>query len=562
MGQLILSGNCTGAPLVCDEGLSFWGGVDAETGCIVDAHHPQCGAQLAGRVLLMPTSRGSCSGSGVLLGLALSGLAPAALVFSDAEDVMTLGAIIASRMFDKAIAVLRLTPSEYDAVAASEVVSIQDCIVRTSTGEITLDALDSKRLQLTAEDRSILEGGDVAAALAMEILCIMALSQGAQSFTKISRVHIDACIYASPAFLSFARAMADMGAQVKVPVTMNAISVDYDNWRAQGVPEPFGNAASRLAEAYVEMGAQPSFTCAPYLLEDKPSYGEDIAWAESNAVIYANSVLGARTVKHPDFVDLCAALTGRAPRAGVYVEEGRRPDLVVRLSGIHKNVDDAFWPMLGWLVGKVSPNRIPLIDLGDFLKLNSPSEDDLKAVCAAFGTTSSAPMLHIKHVTPEWELPLAANAETVEITKLDFRNLWHEFNSATEEVNLVALGSPHFSVSECEHLARLIEGKQVKENLHLIVTVGRATLQGIRNSGVEHVLVESGVTVISDLCWCSISEPVFPPDAKVLMTNSGKYAHYAPGLSGRAVRFGSLANCVQVATTGGVSDSLPEWLNG
>lgn len=149
-----------------------------------------------------------------------------------------------------------------------------------------------------------------------------------------------------------------MGGKVRAPSTMNAISVDKANWRAQGVPEDFGDPAARLADAYVRMGCKPTFTCSPYLLDSAPSAGRSIAWARSNAVIFANTVLGARTAKHPDFLDLCIAMTGRAPLSGVYIEENRRPQRIVDVA-LPAGIDDAFWPLVGYLAGKAAPDCIP-----------------------------------------------------------------------------------------------------------------------------------------------------------------------------------------------------------
>ncbi|MCB0992716.1 MAG: DUF521 domain-containing protein, partial [Acidimicrobiales bacterium] len=279
-------------------------------------------------------------------------------------------------------------------------------------------------------------------------------------------------------------------------------------------------------------------------------------WAESNAVVYANSVLGARTVKHPDFLDLCIAITGRAPQSGVYIDANRAPRRIVEVAQ-PEGADDSFWPMLGWLVGQAAPDRIPLV-VG--LERSAPSADDLKAMCAAFGTTSAAPMLHIAGVTPEADLEPVSDADRVEVTADDFEHLWQRFNSGSSEVDLVALGSPHMSQSECDMLAVLLDGRQVV--VDTVVTLGRATLEAIAGSGTHARLTGCGVRIVSDLCWCSISEPVFPPSARVLMTNSGKYAHYAPGLSGRQVRFGSLAQCVAAAVEGRAPSTPPGWLSG
>lgn len=557
MGKLIVPANVGGPVLVCTEGLSFWGGVDARTGVIVDAHHPQHGESLGGRVVLMPTSRGSCTGSGVLLGLTFAGNAPAALVFRESEDILTLGAVIADRMFGNPVAVVRLGADDYDAVSRLDVVTIADGVLTGGDLRIVLDRLTTDALELTEGDRAMLEGqAGPAPKLAMETLCTMAASQGATRLTDVTRVHIDGCIYASPAFLTFARRMADMGARVKVPTTMNAISVDHGNWRSQGVAEEFGDPASKLADAYVEMGARPSFTCAPYLFEDRPTKGEDIAWAESNAVIYANSILGARTVKLPDFLDLCIALTGRAPRSGVYLAENRAPQRIVEVE-LPDGVDDAFWPMLGWLAGQAAPDCIPLIR---GLEQTHPGDDDLKALCAAFGTTSASPMLHVAGITPEADLPVAAGARVVRIGPEDFRKLWAMFNAAPAAVDLVALGSPHFSAPECRAFDAALAGRRVKAGVATIITLGRETLAAITADGTADRLTAAGVRLVPDLCWCSISEPVFPPEARVLMTNSGKYAHYAPGLCQREVRFGNLAMCADAACSGQAAVGGPVWM--
>jgi predicted aconitase len=213
--------------------------------------------------------------------------------------------------------------------------------------------------------------------------------------------------------------------------------------------------------------------------------------------------------------------------------------------------------MLGWLAGQMAPDRIPLLR---GLESARPGEDDLKALCAAFGTTSAAPMLHVAGVTPEADLPPSPDVDTVTIGPADFARVWRQFNAGGGKIDLVALGSPHFSYSECHAFADLLMGRRVHRDVTAIVTLGRATLEAIRKNGTEARLKAAGVTIVADLCWCSISEPVFPTGARVLMTNSGKYAHYAPGLSGRQVRFGSLADCARAAQTGTAPEQMPAWL--
>ncbi|PYG57482.1 aconitase X [Rhizobium sp. UGM030330-04] len=554
----ILAGAAEGKVIATTEALSFWGGVDPATGKVIDVHHPLHGICLTGGVLFMPTSRGSCTGSGVLLDLILTGRAPAALVFCEAEDVLTLGALVAAEMFDRALPVVRLDADNFARFARAAHVSINESTIEADGISLAIAPPATAHLDLKDEDGAMLEGSDgIAARQAMRIIVAMAAQQGASTLVDVTQGHIDGCIYASPANLTFAEKMADMGGKVRVPTTMNAISVDKAHWRAQGVPEDFGDPAARLADAYVRMGCRPTFTCSPYLLDSAPSAGESIGWAESNAVIFANTVLGARTAKHPDFLDLCIAMTGRAPLSGVYLEENRRPQRIVDVA-LPAGIDDAFWPLVGYLAGKAAPDCIPLLR---GLGAAKPSRDDLKALCAAFGTTSASPMLHIEGVTPEAGLAPLETAGTVTISLADMAAGWSLLNEGPEEVQLVAIGSPHASLEECRALAAVFNGRKRHADVAVIVTAGQQVIDAAMQDGTLQSLKDSGVQVLPDLCWCSISEPVFPTKTRALMTNSGKYAHYGPGLSGRAVRFGSLADCVDSALTGRAVSRLPVWLS-
>jgi predicted aconitase/predicted aconitase with swiveling domain len=549
----VLPGVAQGPVIASAEALSFWGGVDPATARVIDARHPLRGVALAGSVLALPTSRGSCSGSGVLLDMAMSGRAPAALVFREAEDVLTLGALAAAEMFGRSLPVLRLSAEAWRALAQAKSVRVGEDAIEAEGLTIPIRPREPVQLALSAADRAMLAGAEgPAAALAMRMLCAIAPEQGARALVDVTRAHIDGCLYASPANLAFAERMAELGARVRIPATMNAISVVRGEWRVQGVPAAFGEPAARLADAYARMGCRPTCTCAPYLLDDAPKAGELIGWAESNAVIFANSALGARTPKHPDFLDLCIALTGRAPLAGVYLDEGRKARRIIEVEP-PEGADDSFWPLVGYVAGRVSPDRIPLLR-----GLHVPSRDDLKALCAAFGTTSAAPMLHIEGVTPEAEGAAAPDADHAAISRADLADAWAALNHGPREVDLVASGSPHASLSECRALADALAGRKAK--IAVIVTAGADVIAAARSEGVIGRLEASGVQVLPDVCWCTISEPLFPRAARALMTNSAKYAHYGPGLSGREARFGSLADCVAAALTGEAPADPPRWL--
>jgi predicted aconitase/predicted aconitase with swiveling domain len=564
--------------LYSDTPLSFWGGVHPATGEVIDRHHPLSGQLIAGQVLAIPSGRGSCTGSSVLMEIILNGHGPAALVLEQPDEILALGAIVAELVFGRQLPVVSLGTESFRQLRGARWVSLQangQLTVSSEPGPGTAlpkaepasppaSSETSHGIDLSPADQAILDGAEGRARqVALQIVLRMAKLQGATELIDVVQAHIDGCIYTGSASLRFACQLRDWGGKVKIPTTLNAISVDQRRWRALGIDPAFGEPASALAQAYVDMGAQPSFTCAPYLLDSAPKAGEDIVWAESNAVVYANSVLGAHTAKYADFLDICIALIGRAPKAGCHLTENRRATLQVHLPAMLVAPDDAFYPLLGYVVGLLAGARIPVIG---GLESARPSLDDLKAFGAAFATTSAAPMFHIVNVTPEApsaQAALGGLQPEVEhhLTLGDLRRAWRELDSATDlQVDLVALGNPHFSETECHSLAELLKGQQRHTNTAIVLTLGRAVSAKAERNGDLAVLAAFGVNVITDTCWCMLEEPVVPLTARVIMTNSGKYAHYAPGLTGRQVHFGSLADCVEAACTGKASGQLPAWL--
>lgn len=572
-GTAFVHGEAFGAIISSDVELSFWGGVDPASGEVIDRHHPLSGQSLTGKILVIPGGRGSCSGTGVILELLLTGKSPLAIVTEREDDILTLGVVVAEEVFGTSIPVVTLDPKDFRHLIEARYARVDGNRIACGDQPEALRDLPRQQdepetvlsgFQLTEADQAYLDGAHgKAAQVAMKIILRMARLQGASRLIDVTRAHIDGCVYTGHGTLRFAQQLRDWGGKVAVPSTLNSISVDYRRWRTQGIDPAFGEPASQLGDAYVDMGVQPTFTCAPYLLDSTPSKGEQIVWAESNAVVYANSVLGARTMKYPDYLDICIALTGRAPLAGCHVDGNRRATLHINLPQL-KDPDDSFYPLLGYHVGLLAANRIPLI-VG--LEQAAPSQDDLKAFGAAFATTSSAPMFHILGVTPEastWDDATGgAELPVIDVTVEDLLRSWNELDSAPDQsVDLVSLGNPHFSFGECEALAALCRGRTKHKNVTLVVTCGRATYEKARDAGLLAELEAFGVQFVTDTCWCMIIEPVIPPAAKTIMTNSGKYAHYGPGLTGRQFRFGSLAACVDTACTGLASGQHPGWLQG
>ncbi|EXA30101.1 hypothetical protein FOVG_18481 [Fusarium oxysporum f. sp. pisi HDV247] len=288
------------------------------------------------------------------------------------------------------------------------------------------------------------------------------------------------------------------------------------------------------------MDGKVSFTCAPYLLETAPKLGDSIAWGESNAVIYANSVLGARTLKNPNMLEILIALTGRAPKAGVYLDENRIAELHIHVQPF-RNIDSSFWPVLGYALGAAASTRIPVITGLEDMK---PSTTTFKAFSAAFATSSSAAMSHMVNLTPE--------APTLEA--VCGGDVPPRISLGWEEL------SPYFTLHEIKDLSILCRGNTKHSGVAVIVTCGRAVHALASQAGYVRDLEAFGVQFLTDTCWCSIEEPIIPKKAKVIMTNSGKYIHYGPGLTGRLFCFGSWEMCAEAAMTGRSTGEPPEWL--
>ncbi len=567
-GIPLVPGRTAGPVLWSDTGLSFMGGVNPVTGTIIDTHHPLHGRSVAGTVLVLPSGRGSCSGSLALFELLMNGHAPRALIFRHPETILTLGVVIAAELFGRAIPVVQVNAAGFVALADVARIRIDEAEIMPDDGpdaapEAWLPPLDAEALALTEADRAMLVGAEgEAARVASRIVARAALLEGADSLIDIEMAHLDGCFYHGPASLDFARRMRDLGARCRVPTTTNALCVDRRRWRDDGVPGALGTASEELAALYVEMGVTPSFTCAPYHLETAPAFGQQIAWAESNAVVYANSVIGARTLKYPDYLDLMVAITGRAPNAGCHLGEGRLARLRIDVP-CPDAPDDAFWPLLGYHVGKIATNAIPVV-CG--LETLPATPDDLRAFGAAFATTSAAAMFHIQGLTPEAETIAQATGPAgpdahVAVTRADLAATWAELNGAgTDAVDLVSLGNPHFSPGEFARLAALCEGRRIAEGVEMIVTCGRDVHALAAAEGHLARIEAFGARVLTDTCWCFIGEPVVPSKAKVILTNSGKYAHYGPAAVGRGFRFASLAGCVEAACTGRAASGLPGWL--
>ncbi len=397
--------------------------------------------------------------------------------------------------------------------------------------------------------------------MAMSILVQMAEVYGAAELMDITAAHIDSTIYIGEAGLEFAERLASLGARVVVPTTLNVSGLDEHHWHEWPVPPDWARNAQRQMVAYQSMGCVPTWTCAPYQTEMRPSFGQQIAWGESNAIAFANSVLGARTERYPDLLDICCAITGRVPAVGLHLTENRAGEILIRLIDVPLPVqgDDSFYPVLGHLMGKVAQDRIPVVT-GLQVK---PSEDQLKALGAAAASSGTVALFHIVGVTPEATTLEAAfqggqPSRTVEVTTDTLRAARRELTTADgDQLDMVVLGSPHFSLAEFKQLVPLLEGRRVHPDVKFLVTSSRAMTLLAKEAGYLATLEAFGGAVTVDTCI--LATPMLPPDVKTLMTNSAKYAYYAPGLLNTHVTFGSLEDCVRSAVEGRVVRDESLW---
>lgn len=418
-------------------------------------------------------------------------------------------------------------------------------------------------LTLSSADEAMRDGAHgEAVAFAMQVILAMADVQRATSLLDITHAHIDSTVYVGEATLEYAERLAAMGAQVRVPTTLNVSGLDEHGWKGWSVPPVWASKAYRQMVAYQSMGAIPTWTCAPYQTpHGRPALGQQVAWGESNAIAFANSVLGARTERYPDLLDVCCAITGRAPAAGLHLTERRAATVEVRLIDIPPLVqeDDAFYPVLGAALGKLAGDEVPVV-VGLTAR---PGDDALKAVCAAAASTGAVALFHIVGVTPEAPtLDEAcqgrAPSRTVDLTLNDILRERTALTTARgETLDLVILGSPHFSFDEFRRLSLLLEGRRKAPHVRFLVTSSRFMRDLARDAGLLTSLEAFGGEVTVDTCI--LTTPMLPASIRCLMTNSGKYAYYAPGLLGTTVTFGSLRDCVTSAELGSVDVDLTGW---
>jgi predicted aconitase len=400
---------------------------------------------------------------------------------------------------------------------------------------------------LTDHDRAMLAGeSGESVRTAMGLLIAVGESEQAPSLLDISYAHIDGGLYHGQAGLDFALSLADGGGEVVVPTTLNVASLDLLHPELYRGSPDVAASAKALMDAYVAMGCAPTWTCAPYQLPRRPALGDQIAWGESNAIVFANSVLGARTARYGDFLDICCALTGRAPAVGLHTDEGRQATLRIDLDVPDRLLDDdLFYPVLGHALGEIAGAEVAVIVGLD----DRAGEDRLKALGAAAASSGAVALFHAAGVTPEAPTVESVARSPIRQVTLGIGELIRarrSLNHGDGPIGAISVGTPHFSARELKALAILVTGQTT--TMPFYVNTSRDVLAEVEPVGVISAIEAFGGTMVTDTC--TYITPIMDQVQGRVMTNSAKWAFYAPGNLGVGVVFAGLEACVATAISG------------
>jgi len=423
-------------------------------------------------------------------------------------------------------------------------------------------------MRLTDEEQATLAGhSGPGVQKAMEILAALGKIYGAEDLVPVTSVQVAGVSYKNlgDAGLEFLTEWAAQGARVRVPTTLNPAGLDLRRWGELGFDADFADRQARVIQAFSAMGIRATCTCTPYFVGNLPARGDHIAWAESSAVSFANSVLGAHTNREGGPSALAAAITGRTPRYGLHLRENRRAQLVVEVRCPLRSSAD--FGALGTMVGRVARNRVPYfrgiqapelqaisyglqiagLNLRDHSSEFIDPIDLLKALGAAMAASGAVALYHIEGITPESREAdiILPDAENLVIDSLDegyaALSSWGD-----DEIDLVWIGCPHASLQELARVIELLAGRRIRTALW--VTMAREVRAEAEKAGMVAELEGLGGQVVADTCL--VVAPVRELGFQRMATPSGKGAYYAPSHSGLGVRYGPLEACIEAAVTG------------
>ena len=395
-------------------------------------------------------------------------------------------------------------------------------------------------MQLTKREQKMLEGDEgYAVQKSMEILTALGEIYGAKSLIKVGSVQVAGVSYHNlgDAGLEFLNELAKDG-RVKVLTTLNPAGMDLENWQQLGISPDFAEKQNLVIDAFERMGVLVSCTCTPYLIGNLPLYGEHLAWSESSAVTFANSVIGAKTNREGGPSALAAAFVGKTPCYGLHLDENRIPDVHVQVNAEITKLSD--WGALGYAIGKKAENKISYVT-----GIKSVDLDELKSFCASVVTYGAKPLFYMKGVTPGAELQTQPK-ETVSIEKADIKNAYDSINDFVTDIELVCVGCPHCSINEISKVAELLKGKKVAKGTEFWVATSRTAKQLADKCGYTQIIESSGAKFACDTCMA-----VAPLKGrfKSLATTSAKGCFYSRQNNMKTI-MGSIEECVQAAVTG------------
>lgn len=414
-----------------------------------------------------------------------------------------------------------------------------------------------KKLILTEVEQAMLAGEHgPAIAMCMRLIVGVAKANQATRLIEIESAHADGCLYHGIAGLEYTEKLVELGGKVKVRTTTNVSSLDLLHPDLVHADATLATNGRRLMDAHLALGCEATWTCAPYQTGHRPAFGTQIAWAESNAIVFANSVLGARTDRYGDFLDISAAIVGRVPFAGLHTDEGRKAALVLDFSGISRELleEESAWPAIGALLGDIAESKVAaMIGLPGDLSDGGLTEDRLKGLGATAASAGGVGLFHIVGVTPEAPTLAAvvnAKVETIKISTAQLRASRDRLTTAVgDDLDAVSLGTPHFSLAEFENLAKELEGgDKFSPAIDFYVSTSRGVLERAEALGYAQILKNVGGRIVTDTC--TYVTPILNPKIKTVMTNSGKWAWYAPGNLGIETVLGSVKECIASARAG------------
>ncbi len=395
-------------------------------------------------------------------------------------------------------------------------------------------------MYLTKNEERMLDGEEgYAVKKSMEILVALGNIYGAEKLVKIGSVQVAGVSYHNlgDAGLEFLNELAKDG-KVKVLTTLNPAGMDLENWRKLGIDEEFARKQNLVIDAFRKMGIIISCTCTPYLIGNLPIYGEHIAWSESSAVTFANSVIGAKTNREGGPSALAAAFVGKTPCYGLHLDENRAPDTHVEVTAKLTTFSD--WGALGYCIGKQAQNKIPYIT-----GINDVSLDALKSFCASVVTFGSKPLFHMKGITPESEKHQPPK-EKIVIGDRDIREAYEAINDDTEDIDFVCIGCPHASIKEIAEIANMLKNRKISPNTEFWVATSRPMKQLADKRGYTRIIEEAGGKFACDTCMA-----VAPLKGRfrTVATTSAKGCYYSRH-NNMLTKMGSLEECINAGVSG------------